>query len=316
MQSSSVLDWKALMKRGLGKALPFLCFALTSLTMTTGTLAAGSAQVDTLSKIRKSGVIVIGSRLAEPPFAYVVDGHATGYSTELCQRVVEELRVQLNLPKLEIQYIPVTSATRFVMIRAGKIDMECAATTNNSERRKMVDFSYPHFVTATRFVSLKKNHFDRIADLMGRTVAATTGTVNLDQLYSVNKSQSLNISVLLSKENAESFSLVTSGKASAFVMDDILLAGLVAASTTPEEYVISKDAFSHPEPYGLLLPLGDREFKRAVNASLQKIYRSGEIVKLYKKWFEEPIPPNQQNMRMQMSPELREIFENPKEYLD
>ncbi|MFD1745385.1 amino acid ABC transporter substrate-binding protein [Rhizobium helianthi] len=293
------------------------CLFIAAFFFSTATSSAWSHdKVDTIAKIRENRVIVIGSRLEEPPFSYVIDGKTTGYATELCNRVVKEMQVRLKLPELEIRYVPVTTATRFVMVRTGKIDMECAATTNTAERRKLVAFSYPNFVTATRFVSLRKNHFKRVADLAGRTVAATTGTVNVEQLYTVNRARGLNISVLLSKENSDSFALVSSGKASAFVMDDILLAGLVAASPNPEAYVISPEAFSHPEPYGILLPLGDEAFKEAVNTSLRHIYRSGEIYDLYSKWFERPIPPNNQNMRMQISPELRAIFDNPREYLD
>ncbi|WP_154664907.1 amino acid ABC transporter substrate-binding protein [Allorhizobium undicola] len=265
----------------------------------------------TLAKLRQSGVITIGHRQAEPPFSYVVDGKPTGYSTELCVAIVERLAKKLGLPRISIDYVPVSSATRFVMMRTGKIDMECAATTNTAERRKLVAFSYPHFLSATRFVSLKTANLHRVGDLAGRSVAATSGTVNLDQLNAVNRQRGLNISVLLNKENEESFAMVTSGKASAYVMDDILLAGLVAGSADPQLYEISQEALSAPEPYGLLLPHDDETFIAAVNESLRSIYESGEIRQLYSRWFEEPIPPQGQRMNLPLSAELRAVFEKP-----
>lgn len=280
------------------------------------TVAATDIPPNTLEKIRQSGEVMIGHRQAEPPFSYVVGEQPTGYSLELCSRIVDLLAQRLNLPEIKIRYQVVSSATRFVMMRAGKIDMECAATTNNAERRKLVAFSYPHFVTATRFVALKESGITRLADLAGRSVAATTGTVNLDQLNAVNREKGLNISVLLNKENASSFAMVTSGKASAFVMDDILLAGQIAAAANPEAYVISQDTLSRPEPYGILLPLGDTAFKDAVNESIRTIYASGEIYRLYEKWFEQPIPPKGQNMKLPVSPELRAVFDTPKDYME
>lgn len=272
--------------------------------------------MDTLARITESGTIRIGHRLAEAPFSYVIDGKPTGYSTELCEKVVAQIANKLKLPEIKVQFVPISAATRFVMMRAGKIDMECAATTNTAERRKLVAFSYPHFLTATRFVSLKKSNLERIGDLAGHSVAATTGTINLEQLNSINRQRGLNISVLLNKENKDAFAMVTSGKAAAFVMDDILLAGHVAGTSDPEDYSISAETFGPPEPYGIMLPLNDENFKKAVNESLKNIFESGEVFDLYKKWFESPIPPGQQNLRLKMSVELRDILEHPREYTE
>lgn len=287
------------------------------LALTLGSAGASAEESsDTLTKIKKTGTVTIGHRVSEPPFSYLVAGAPTGYAVEICQRIVKDIAATLGKSDLRIEYVSVTSATRFVMVKSRRIDMECAATTNNAERRKMVAFSYPHFVTATRFVSLKTSNIRSISDLTGRSVAATTGTVNLDQLNAINRQRMLNISVLLNRENSDSFNLVTSGKASAFVMDDILLAGQIAASSKPEDYVISEETFSPPEPYGILLPLGDDAFKAVVNASLEKLFTSKDIQELYTKWFERPIPPLGQNMKLPMSPELKAVFSKPKEYLE
>lgn len=302
--------------RGAIAGLLWMMALIITGTMLPGRATATDAVPNTLETIRQTGVIRIGHRQSEPPFSYIVNDQPTGYSLELCSRIVELMAERLNLPKIKTEYLVVSSATRFVMIRSGKIDMECAATTNNAERRKLVAFSLPHFVTATRFVSLKDAKIERIADLAGRSVAATTGTVNLEQLNAVNRERGLNISILLNKENAGAFAMVTSGKASAFVMDDILLAGQIAATANPEAYAISRETFSRPEPYGILLPLGDTAFKDAVNQSIRTLYASGEIYRLYEKWFERPIPPNGQTMKLPISPELRAVFDTPKEYAE
>lgn len=277
---------------------------------------AQTAESAALSRILSTGKVVIGHRQGELPFSYMVGEEVVGYTTDICLRIVDEIRDHLKLERLDVQYIPVTAATRFVYIKSGKIDLECAATTNNAERRELAEFAFPHFVTSTRFVSRKADGIRTIRDLAGRSVAATTGTINVEQLNALNRSMNLNISVLLSREHSDAFAQVESGKASAFVMDDILLAGLVASSANPQEFVISDEALSRPEPYGIMMHHGDMAFKTIVNEALRKIYTSGEIMKIYDKWFMKPVPPAGTNMNLPMSAELRERFLSPQEYRD
>lgn len=281
-----------------------------------GQPAHAQTATDTLSRIAATKKIAIGHRQNELPFSYIVDDKVIGYSTDICLRVVEGIKDHLKLDELEITYVPVTTATRFILVGNGSIDLECAATTNNAERRKMAEFSYPHFVTATRFVSKKKDGIDGIADLAGRSVVSTTGTVNVEQLNALNRSRNLNISVMLSKEHKDAFGMVESGRASAFVMDDILLAGLVASSSDPAAFAISSETLSRPEPYGILLPPGDLSFKEVVNDTLRSVFTSGEIEAIYEKWFNAPVPPAGQNLSLPMSEELQTAFANPAEYLD
>jgi glutamate/aspartate transport system substrate-binding protein len=288
--------------------------ALLAMSLILATAAQAEGEADTLTKIRDTGKLAIGHRTAELPFSYLVDGKPIGYSIELCERIVQGLARTLGMESISIDFVPVTAATRFVMMRSGKIDMECAATTNNAERRKMVEFSYPHFVTATRYVARKADRLDRISDLAGRSVAATTGTINLEQLNALNRSKGLNISVLLNKEHKDAFQMVESGRASAFVMDDILLAGLVAAAKDPSSFAISSEALSKPEPYGILLPLGDQAFKQQVNTLLEDIYTSGEITRIYDRWFRAPVPPAGLSMSLPLSPELKAVFDKPQDY--
>jgi glutamate/aspartate transport system substrate-binding protein len=285
-----------------------------------GSLSASRAQdtaIDTLAKIAQTRMIVIGHREDSPPFSYRnATGTVTGYSTDLCLRVAESIGARLGLGKIGVQFVPSTAATRFLLVKSGKIDLECTTTTNTAERRQQVEFSYPHFLTATRFVSKKKDHLTAIKDLAGRTVVSTTGTINVEQLQAVNRQDKLNISVLLAKQHSEAFAMVEQDKAAAFVMDGILLAALVASSHDPSAYVISQDAFGPPEPYGILMRKGDSAFNEAVDGSLKEIFMSGEIDKIYAKWFTSPVPPEGRNLNLPMSRELESAFKNPQEYLD
>lgn len=269
---------------------------------------------DTLARIARTGMVVIGHRQGEVPFSYVSGGQVTGYSTEICLRVIEAMRPALGLDRLEVAFVPVTTATRFIMIGSGRIDLECAATTNTAERRKLAEFSYPHFVTATRFVSRRKDGLATLADLAGRSVVSTTGTINVEQLNALNRERHLNISVILSRSHQEAFDLVRSGRASAFVMDDILLAGLVASSSEPEAFVISQEALSDPDPYGILMPPGDLAFKALFNREMRRLFESGEMALIYDRWFTQPMPPDGRTMNLPLSDDMQAVFAAPRLY--
>ncbi len=271
----------------------------------------------TLKKIAETGVISLGYREAEPPFSYKTpDGKITGFSMELCDRVVEAVRKHLNLDTLKVDYVPATSATRFILVKSGKIDVECAATTNNAERRKMVGFSYPHFATATQYVTRKADKIAKVEDLAGRSVAAASGTVNIEQLNALNREKQLNIGVMPTKGGNEAFDLVADGRASAFVWDGILLAALIAQAPDPSLFTLSTDTLSPPEPYGLLVRHGDEEFRSVVNAALKAVFTSPEIETLYQTWFMSPIPPDGMNLNLPMSPTLKAAFAEPKDYVE
>lgn len=292
--------------------------ALCSLpTLFLATSATADSSNDTLKTIASSGVIRLGYREAEPPFSYKTpDGQVRGFSIDLCNMVVEKVRAHLKRNDLKVEYVRATPATRFILVKSGKIDMECAATTNNAERRKTVAFSYPHFQTATQFVSRRAENVKNLTDLAGRTVASASGTVNIEQLNAANRSQKLNIAVMPTKTNEESFQLVVSGRASAFVMDGILLAAMIAETPDPSTYVLSSQTLSNPEPYGLMLRRDDEAFKSLVNSTLKTVFTSPDIETLYAKWFTSPIPPDGMNLNLPMSADLRRAFADPKEYLE
>lgn len=279
--------------------------------------AFAQANEPTLSKIEKTGIVRIGHSAENFPFSYRrPDGTVTGYSTELCLEVVERLRQRLNKAELKVEFVERTPRNRVAMLRDGTFDIECVASTNNAERRKSVGFSYPHFITGTQFVSLKKSNLRTIADLAGHTVVATSGTTNIGQLNTINRERSLHIAVIPVETHKDAFQLVTEGRAAAFVMDGILLAAMVAKSANPDDYELSSDALGWPEPYGLMVRLEDTDFKKAVNDALVDIYASGSIEALYTKWFNSPVPPEGINMRLPMSAELKAAFDHPKDPTD
>jgi len=286
----------------------------------TGTITLQSSASDliasspTLSKIAATGQIAIGYSHNEVPFSYLVNGQPTGYTIDLCLQVIENLKKTLDLPNLKVNFVPVTTTSRFILVRNGNADIECGVTTNTPERRRQVAFSYPHFLTATRYVSLAQKEMRSLQDLAGKSVASTTGTVNIAQLNEINRTQKLNISVILSRTHEEAFAKVASGQAAAFVMDDVLLAGLVSSATDPMAFRISEATLSSPEPYGLMMPPNDPIFVEQVNRALVNIYKSKDIYTLYDKWFLQPFPPDNRVLNLPLAPELAAIFTHPEQY--
>jgi glutamate/aspartate transport system substrate-binding protein len=230
---------------------------------------------------------------------------------DICNFVVADLKAQLKMPKLEVKLNPVTSATRIPLIANGTIDLECGSTTNNAERQKQVSFGSTYYLTASRYVFKKSSGITDIASLKGKTVVSTAGTTNLKQVSEANTALNLGLTILTAKDHPEAFLMVETGRAAAFVMDDILLAGLVANSKTPADYAISKDAFSKPEPYSFMMVRDDAAFKKAVDAATSKLYKSPEMQTLYSKWFEKPIPPKGLVMNQPMTAELKKALANP-----
>jgi glutamate/aspartate transport system substrate-binding protein len=266
----------------------------------------------TLQKIKDSGSISIGYRETSMPFSYIDDSQKPiGFAMDICYKIVDEVKATLKLDKLDVKLMPVSSATRIPLIGNGTIDLECASSTNNPERQKLVAFSQTYFLTASRFVAKTSSGLKTIDDLKGKNVASTAGTTNIKQVFEANTSRQLGMTVLTAKDNAEGFLMVETGRADAYVMDDILLAGLVAGSKTPSAYAISTDAFSNPEPYGVILRRDDPAFKAVVDHATTGLYTSPEMKALYAKWFTSPIPPNNINFNFPMSPVMEKAFAHP-----
>jgi glutamate/aspartate transport system substrate-binding protein len=289
------------------RTLPLLAAAALALSAA----LPASALEGTLKKIKDTGSITIGHRDASLPLSYLDDnGKPIGYAMDLCHRIVGAVKANLKMPKIDVKYQLVTSANRIPLMANGTIDLECGSTTNNLEREKQVSFTITHFVTANKFVSKRSAKLHTLADLKGKTVVSTAGTTNIKQLTKLNAERNLDINIVSANGHPEAFQMVESGRAAAFVMDDILLYGLVANSKNPKQFVISKEALS-VEPYGIMLRKDDPEFKKVVNAAMTKIYKSGEGAKLYAKWFQKPIPPRGINLNVPMSPQLKKVMAHP-----
>jgi len=266
----------------------------------------------TLKKVKETGVLTIGYRDSSIPFSYLDDNQKPiGFAIDICFGIADAVKKELKLDKFTVEFNPVTSSTRIPLLANGTIDLECGSTTNNAERLKQVAFTNTHFLTATRFVSKKASNINSIDDLKGKTVVSTAGTTNIKQLTEANAARNLNITIVPAKEHAESFLMVETDRAVAVVLDDILLASFVAGSKDPAAYVMSEDAFSKPEPYGIMLRKDDPAFKKVVDAATAALYTSGEGLKLYDKWFMQKIPPKGLNLNAPISPELKAEFAKP-----
>ena len=274
--------------------------------------APAGAQEGTLKKIKETGAISLGHRDSSVPFSYLDDKQQPiGYAMDICAKIVDAVKKELKLDKLEVKLTPVTSSTRIPLIANGTVDLECGSTTNNADRQKQVSFAPTHFLTASRFVTKKTSNIKTIDDLKGKTVVSTAGTTNIKQLNDANTEKKLGINIIPAKDHAEAFLMVETDRAVAFVMDDILLASLVAGSKEPAAYVIPEAAFSLPEPYGIMLRREDPAFKKLVDQAVGDFYKSPEGKANYDKWFMKPIPPKNLTLNVPMSASLQKVYDKP-----
>ena len=272
---------------------------------------AAAAQDGTLKKIKDSATITIGHRDASLPFSYYDDRQQPiGYAMDLCLKIVDALKAELKLPKLDVKYQLVTSANRIPLMANGTIDLECGSTTNNIARQEQVWFTMTHFVTANRWVAKKASNVKRLADLKGKTIVSTAGTTNIKQITEINAAQNLGMNIISANGHSEAFQMVETGRAVAFVMDDILLAGLAAQARSPGDYAISTEATS-VEPYGIMLRKDDKAFKAVVDKAMTEVYKSGQINAIYSKWFENPVPPKGINLNLPMGAPFKKVVANP-----
>src|SRR4051794_8102374 len=269
------------------------------------------AQEGTLKKIKDSGSITIGHRDASIPFSYYDDKQqVVGYAVDLCHRIVDAVKSELKMPNLKVNYQLVTSANRIPLMANGTIDLECGSTTNNLERQKQVWFTITHFVTANRRVAKKSANIHALADLKGKTIVSTAGTTNIKQITEINGQQNLGMNIISANGHPEAFQMVETGRAVAFVMDDILLYSLAAQARNPKDYDISKDALS-VEPYGIMVRKDDAPFKKVVDGAMVQTYKTGAINAIYDKWFQKPVPPRNITLNVPMSEQFKKVIKNP-----
>jgi glutamate/aspartate transport system substrate-binding protein len=274
-------------------------------------LALPAAAQDTLGKIKSSGAITIGHRDASIPFSYYDDKQqVVGYAVDLCLRIVEAVKKEVGNPNLKVNYQLVTSANRIPLMANGTIDLECGSTTNNLARQEQVGFTITHFVTANRWIAKRSAKIGKLADLKGKTIVSTAGTTNIKQITEINAAQNLGMNIISANGHPEAFQMVETGRAVAFVMDDILLYSLAAQSRNPKDYAISAEALS-VEPYGIMVRKGDDAFKKVVDAAMTNLYKSGQINAIYGKWFQKPVPPKGINLNVPMSAQFKKVVSNP-----
>ena len=290
-----------------------LFVALTLATLVSGPAAAGAEELTgTLQKVKELGYITIGHREASVPFSYLDDKRQpVGFAMDICAGIVDAVKRELKLDKLEVRYQLVTASTRIPLLANGTIDLECGNTTNNAERQRQVWYTNTHFLTASRFLSKVESNVRSIADLKGKTIVSPAGSTNIKQALEFNSRLNLGMTIVPAQDQAEAFLMVETGRAVAFVQDDIILAGLIATSKDPKAYVISEDAFSKPEPYGIMLRKDDLAFKALADAATAALYRSPEGAALYARWFTQAIPPKGINLNVPMSPAMKRAFEKP-----
>jgi len=273
--------------------------------------APAAAQEGTLKKVKDTATITIGHRDASIPFSYYDDKQQPiGYAMDLCVKIVDAVKAELKLPKLEVKYQLVTSANRIPLMANGTIDLECGSTTNNIERQQQVWFTMTHFVTANRWAYKKSSNVGKLADLKGKTIVSTAGTTNIKGMTEINAAKNLGMNIISANGHPEAFQMVETGRAVAFAMDDILLASLVAQARTPGDYAISAEATS-VEPYGIMLRKDDKAFKAVVDRAMTNVYKSGQINAIYQKWFQKPVPPKGINLNLPMSDAFKKVVAKP-----
>jgi glutamate/aspartate transport system substrate-binding protein len=277
-----------------GALLACLAFAPASAQELTGTL----------KKLKETGTITIGHRETSIPFSYLDERQqAVGYSMDICAAVVEEIKKDLGLATLAVKLNPVVPQTRIPLLANGTIDIECGSTTNTLTRQKQVAFSPVHFITGTKLLVKKSAKIKSYRDLKGKTVVVTQGTTNERVIKALSDKDKLDIKFLNAKDHGESFLTVESGRAVAFAMDDILLYGLIAKSRAPKDYEVVGDYLSY-DPYGLMFRRNDDDFGVEVRKAMARLFSSGDIDKLYAKWFLEKLPSGE-TMGVPMSPLLK-----------
>lgn len=278
------------------------------------TLAAFAAQAqttDTLKKIKDSGAVAMGVRESSSPLSYTLgDGRFAGFHVELCQRVLADIQKAQGIAKLDIKYVPVTSQNRIPLVQNGTVDIECGSTTNNATRQKDVAFAVTTYVEEVRIAVKANSGINSIAQLAGKKVATTTGTTSVQHLRKHERGANVNFDEVFGKDHADSFLLLESGRADAFVMDGALLAGNIARSKNPADFKIVGEVLS-VEPIAIMMRKDDPAFKKSVDDSIKAMMASGEVAKLYDKWFMQPIPPTNTKVGLALGEATRNAWANP-----
>lgn len=282
---------------------------LIAATFLLGAVNAHAAS-QTMDKIKSTGTVTMGVRESSIPMSYTTgDSRFDGYHVEVCRMILADVKDKLGLSTLRINYQPVTSQNRVPLVQNGTVDIECGTTTNNTARAKDVGFANTLYVEEVRIAVKANSGITSIAQLAGKKVATTTGTTSVQLLRKHEKANGVNFDEVFGKDHADSFLLLESGRADAFVMDGSILAGNIANSKNPKDYKIVGEVLA-TEPIAIMVPKNDPEFKAAVNAAIAKIVANGNMPKLWNKWFLGPIPPKNIVVGLELSPATKNAWAN------
>src|SRR5471032_124467 len=274
-------------------------------------VAAQAQTTDTLKKIKDTGSVVMGVRGSSGALSYTLgEGKYTGYHVELCQHALEDIRKQLGLAKLDIKYQEVTSANRIPLVQNGTVDIDCGSTTNNEARAKDVAFAHTAYVEEVRILTKVNSGIKNIGDLNGKSVATTTGTTSVQLLRKNERATGVDFKEVFGKDHGDSFQLLESGRADAFVMDGQIVAGLASKSKSPADYVIVGPALS-VEPEAIMVRKDDPAFLAQVDKTIDGLMKSGEIAKIYDKWFMQPVPPTNTKVNLPASDFTKAAWKTP-----
>ena len=279
-------------------------------TLAVATLLAGTAFAqanDTIAKVKASGSVTMGVRDSSGALSYTLgDGKYVGYHVEICQRIISELEKKIG-KKLETKYQLVTSQNRIPLVENGTVDIECGSTTNNLTRQKQVAFLNTLYMEQPRIAVKANSGITSISQLNGKNVATTTGTTSVQLLRKHERATGIDFKEIMGKDHADSFLLLESGRADAFVMDATILIGNIVNSKSPSDYKIVGEPLSL-EPIGIMIRKDDSEFKKLGNEVIAGLVKSGDISKIYDKWFINPIPPKNINVNMPVTPDTKDAW--------
>jgi glutamate/aspartate transport system substrate-binding protein len=290
------------------KSMRVNALALVAVLAATG---AAQAQSDTLKKIKDSGSVTMGVRESSGALGYTLgDGKYVGFHPEVCTKVLADIQKQLGLAKLEIKYQPVTSQNRIPLVQNGTVDIECGSTTNNATRQKDVSFAVTTYVEEVRIAVKANSGINGIKDLTGKTIATTTGTTSVQTLRKHERANGVDFKEVYGKDHSDSFLLLESGRADAFVMDGQILAGNISKSKNPADFKIVGEVLS-VEPIAIMIRKDDAAFKKAVDDSIKAQIKSGDMAKTYDKWFVQPIPPSNTRVGLPLSEATKAAWASP-----
>lgn len=283
-----------------------LAIAVTALA--TGSVFAQAN--DTLAKIKSTGSVTFGVRESSGLGYTLGNGKYVGFHTEMGERILHDIQKQLGLAKLEIKYQPVTSQNRIPLVQNGTVDIECGSTTNNLSRQKDAAFAYTTYVEEVRIATRANSGINSIKDLNGKTLVTTTGTTSVQTLRKNKRADGLTFKEVMGKDHADSFLMLETGRADAFIMDGSILAANISKSKNPSDYKIVGEVLS-VEPIACMMRKDDPAFKKAVDDSIVRQIKDGSLAKLYDKWFMQPIPPNNVKIGLPLSAATKEAWAHP-----